>query len=90
MIFGSSLHVYGPGLEGEVGPEHPYGPQGDLAHLSKIYGELSLRMHAERHGFDVALLRLGSSTAPRRSSTPARSRRPSSTSSAAWPPAASR
>ena len=59
VIFGSSLHVYGPGLEGEVGPEHPYGPQGDLAHLSKIYGELSLRMHAERHGFDVALLRLG-------------------------------
>jgi nucleoside-diphosphate-sugar epimerase len=59
VIFGSSLHVYGPGLAGEVGPEHPYGPQGDLAHLSKIYGELSLRMHAERHGFAVALLRLG-------------------------------
>ena len=53
IVFGSSLHVYGPGLEGEVGPEHPYGPQGDLAHLSKIYGELSLRMHAERHGFDA-------------------------------------
>jgi nucleoside-diphosphate-sugar epimerase len=59
VIFGSSLHVYGPGLHGEVGPEQPYGPQGDLAHLSKIYGELSLRMHAERHGFDVALMRLG-------------------------------
>ncbi len=59
VIFGSSLHVYGPGLQGEIGPAHPYGPQGDLAHLSKIYGELSLRMHAERHGFDVALLRLG-------------------------------
>jgi nucleoside-diphosphate-sugar epimerase len=51
--------VYGPGLEGEIGPDRPYGPQGDLAHLSKIYGELSLRMHAERHGFGVALLRLG-------------------------------
>jgi nucleoside-diphosphate-sugar epimerase len=59
VIFGSSLHVYGPGLEGEIGPDRPYGPQGDLAHLSKIYGELSLRMHAERHGFGVALLRLG-------------------------------
>jgi nucleoside-diphosphate-sugar epimerase len=59
IVFGSSLHVYGPGLSGEVGPEHPYGPQGDLAHLSKIYGELSLRMHAERHGFDLALMRLG-------------------------------
>ena len=41
------------------GPSTPTAPQGDLAHLSKIYGELSLRMHAERHGFDVALLRLG-------------------------------
>jgi nucleoside-diphosphate-sugar epimerase len=59
VVFGSSLHVYGPGLQGEIGPDHPYGPQGDLAHLSKVYGELSLRMHAERHGFDVALLRLG-------------------------------
>jgi nucleoside-diphosphate-sugar epimerase len=59
IVFGSSLHVYGPGLHGEVGPDHPYGPQGDLAHLSKVYGELSLRLHAERHGFDLALLRLG-------------------------------
>jgi nucleoside-diphosphate-sugar epimerase len=59
VVFGSSLHVYGPSLAGEVGPEHPYGPQGDLAHLSKVYGELSLRMHAERHGFALALLRLG-------------------------------
>ncbi|MEA2177256.1 MAG: UDP-glucose 4-epimerase [Solirubrobacteraceae bacterium] len=58
LVFGSSLHVYGPGLSGEIGPEHPYGPQGDLAHLSKVYGELSLRMHAERHGFALALLRL--------------------------------
>jgi nucleoside-diphosphate-sugar epimerase len=59
LVFGSSAHVYGPGLRGEVGPEHPYGPQGDLAHLSKVYGELCLRLHAERHGFPVALLRLG-------------------------------
>jgi UDP-glucose 4-epimerase len=58
LVFGSSLHVYGPGLSGEVGPEHPYGPQGDLAHLSKVYGELSLRLHAERLGFGLALLRL--------------------------------
>ncbi len=64
LIFGSSLHVYGPGLRGEVWPDHPYGPQGDLAHLSKVYGELSLRMHAERHGFDVALLRLGITYGP--------------------------
>jgi nucleoside-diphosphate-sugar epimerase len=59
VVFGSSLHVYGPGLQGTVGAEQPYGPQGDLAHLSKIYGELVLRMHAERAGFDLDLLRLG-------------------------------
>jgi UDP-glucose 4-epimerase len=59
VIYASSLHVYGSGLRGEITPEHPYGPQRDLAHLSKIYAELVLRMHAERAGFDLELLRLG-------------------------------
>lgn len=59
VVFGSSLMVYGPGLTGEITPDQPYGPQSDLAHLSKIYGELSLRLHAERHGFDLTVLRLG-------------------------------
>ena len=74
------------GLTGEVGADHPYGPQGDLAHLSKIYAELCLRMHAERHGFDArAPAARASSTARARSSTTGPSRRPSSTSSAASP-----
>jgi len=59
VVFGSSLHVYGPGLRGEIGPEQPYGPQSDLAHLSKIYGEQVLAMHARRAGFGLALMRLG-------------------------------
>lgn len=59
LVYGSSLHVYGPGLEGEVGSDRPYGPQGDLSHLSKIYAELCLDLYGRRHGFDVALLRLG-------------------------------
>jgi nucleoside-diphosphate-sugar epimerase len=59
VAFGSSLHVYGPGLAGEIGPDRPYGPQGDLAHLTKIYGELVLGMHAARAGFPLSLLRLG-------------------------------
>ena len=59
LVFGSSLHVYGSGLTGEVGPETPYGAQGDLAHLSKIYGEQALAIEAERHGFGLAVLRLG-------------------------------
>ncbi len=59
LVFASSLHVYGAGLSGEVGPETPYGEQGDLAHLSKIYGELCLRMHAARSGWDLSILRLG-------------------------------
>jgi nucleoside-diphosphate-sugar epimerase len=59
VIFGSSLHVYGSGLSGQVDAAHPYGPQGDLAHLSKIYGELVLSLHAGRGDFGLALLRLG-------------------------------
>lgn len=67
VVFGSSLHVYGTGLEGEVGPERPYGAQDDLAHLTKIYGELVLGLCAKprnnllqgRKGFELALARLG-------------------------------
>ena len=59
LVFGSSLHVYGSGLSGEVGPSMPYGPQRDLAHLSKVYGEQALSIEADRHGFPLAILRLG-------------------------------
>jgi nucleoside-diphosphate-sugar epimerase len=59
LVYGSSLHVYGPELRGEVTADRPYGPQGDLAHLSKIYAELCLELYARRHGFELALLRLG-------------------------------
>ena len=59
LVYASSAHVYGSELSGEVGSDHPYGSQRDLAHLSKIYAELCLRLYAERHGFDLALLRLG-------------------------------
>ena len=59
VVFASSLHVYGAGLRGEIRPSHPYGRQGDLAHLSKIYGELCLDLYARRAPFDLAILRLG-------------------------------
>jgi nucleoside-diphosphate-sugar epimerase len=59
LVFASSLNVYGSGLTGEVRADRPYGPQGDLAHLSKVYGELCLRMYAARAGFPLSLLRLG-------------------------------
>ncbi|HEX6458694.1 MAG TPA: NAD-dependent epimerase/dehydratase family protein [Thermoleophilaceae bacterium] len=59
IVYGSSLHVYGSSLEGEIGADHPYGPQGDLSHLSKIYAELCLDLYARRHGFELSLLRLG-------------------------------
>ena len=55
LTFGSSLHVYGPDLQGDVGADAPYGRQGDLAHLSKIYAELCLGVY----GVDARLLRLG-------------------------------
>jgi nucleoside-diphosphate-sugar epimerase len=59
LVFGSSLHVYGSVLSGEVGPTTPYGAQGDLAHLSKIYGEQALAIESARHGFALSTLRLG-------------------------------
>ena len=59
LLYASSLHVYGGALEGEVLATRPYGEQGDLAHLSKVYAELALAMHARRGGFGLALLRLG-------------------------------
>jgi nucleoside-diphosphate-sugar epimerase len=58
VAFASSLHVYGA-ASGEVGPDHPYGAQADLAHLSKIYGELALELHALRGGFPLGIFRLG-------------------------------
>jgi UDP-glucose 4-epimerase len=59
LVFASSLHVYGSELSGEVMADRPYGAQGDLAHLSKVYAELCLDLFARRHGFALALLRLG-------------------------------
>lgn len=59
IVFASSLRVYGPAPAGDVAPDHAFGPQGDLAHLSKLYAEMLLWMHAERAGFDLAILRLG-------------------------------
>jgi len=59
LVHGSSLHVYGSPLAGRIGPDAPYGEQGDLAHLSKIYAELALGMHARRGGFGLANCRLG-------------------------------
>jgi nucleoside-diphosphate-sugar epimerase len=59
LVYASSLNVYGPDARGEVGSDHPYGEQGDLAHLSKVYAELCLSMYARRAGFDLAILRLG-------------------------------
>jgi nucleoside-diphosphate-sugar epimerase len=60
VAFGSSLHVYGggPRLSGEIRADHPYGAQDDLAHLSKIYGEQVLDLHARHTGFELATLRL--------------------------------
>jgi nucleoside-diphosphate-sugar epimerase len=59
VVYGSSLHVYGAGLAGEITPDHPYGEQGDLSHLSKVYAEQCLRIYAARRGFPLAILRLG-------------------------------
>jgi nucleoside-diphosphate-sugar epimerase len=59
LVFASSMNVYGPSPSGEVDAGHPYGRQGDLAHITKIYSELLLQMEADRHGFPLSILRLG-------------------------------
>jgi UDP-glucose 4-epimerase len=59
LVYASSLNVYGPGLEGRISADRPYGSQGDLAHLSKIYGELCLSLYAAKAAFDLAILRFG-------------------------------
>lgn len=59
LVFGSSLHVYGANLSGEIGPKTPYGAQRDLAHLSKLYGEQALAIAAASGGFQLSVLRLG-------------------------------
>jgi UDP-glucuronate decarboxylase len=74
VVFASSLHVYGRDVAGVIGPEHPYGEQGDLAHLSKVYGELCLRLYARRGRFSLSLLRLGIVYGP----SPVRHERPES------------
>jgi UDP-glucose 4-epimerase len=59
LVYASSLNVYGPGVAGNVTTEHAFGAQRDLAHLSKVWGELCLEMYAREHGFDLAILRFG-------------------------------
>lgn len=59
VVYGSSFHCYGPGLEGVVDETRPYGAQGDLSHLSKVYAEKLGEMHAHRDGITFAPVRLG-------------------------------
>jgi len=59
LVYASSLHVYGPAPAGNVTPDHPYGEQSDLSHLSKIYAEQCLGVSAARRGFPLAIMRLG-------------------------------
>ena len=59
LVFGSSLNVYGSDLTGRIGPSTPFGHPTDLAHLSKIYGEVALALKSRRFAFDLAIRRLG-------------------------------
>ena len=59
MVYGSSFHVYGPGLQGEVDEGRPYGALRDLAHLSKVYAEKLGEMMALTEGVPCSPVRLG-------------------------------
>lgn len=59
VVYGSSFHLYGPGLHGDVDETCPIGAQADLSHLSKVYAERLGEMHANRDGMTVIPVRLG-------------------------------
>jgi nucleoside-diphosphate-sugar epimerase len=58
VVYGSSLRVYGQRLPERVDETLPYGPQGDLAHLSHVYGEKLVELYARRAGIRAAAVRL--------------------------------
>jgi nucleoside-diphosphate-sugar epimerase len=58
VVFGSSLRVYGPRLEGVVTERSPYGVFQDLSHLSKCYVEKLLEMTAHQTGIPSVSVRL--------------------------------
>jgi len=59
VVFGSSFHVYGSDLAGDVDETRSYGVQRDLSHLSKIYVEKLGELHAARNALSFVPVRLG-------------------------------
>ncbi len=59
VVYGSSFHLYGPGLHGDVDETCPIGAHADLSHLSKVYAERLGELHATRDGMTVVPVRLG-------------------------------
>lgn len=59
FVLASSFRVYGDDLSGRVTERHEYGRMADLAHLSKIYAEKLLELHAHRDAFSAVAVRLG-------------------------------
>ena len=59
VVYGSSFHVYGAGLEGVVDESRPYGAFRDISHLSKVYAEKLGELYAREHGIGFAPVRLG-------------------------------
>jgi nucleoside-diphosphate-sugar epimerase len=57
-VFGSSLRVYGQPLPSGFDECTPYGRQSDLSHLSKIYAEKLLELHAGRRSMRAVSARL--------------------------------
>ena len=58
VVFGSSLRVYGQPLPRGFDECAPYGRQADLSHLSKIYAEKLLELHAGRRPMRAVSARL--------------------------------
>ncbi len=59
IVYGSSLRVYGDSLPDSADESTPYGRFSDLSHLSKVYVEKLLEMHAASAGLRCLAVRLG-------------------------------
>ena len=59
FVFGSSIQLYGRGVEGEVDESHPFGPILDMSHLSKVHAEKLIEMYSHNRGIRCASARIG-------------------------------
>lgn len=59
FVFGSSIQLYGRGVEGEINESRTYGPILDMSHLSKVHAEKLMEMYSHNRGIRCVSARIG-------------------------------